>query len=211
MKLTWLGHSCFKIEKDGYVLIVDPYVDNSVPGLKPIREQANMVFCSHLHGDHHGIDAVEIIGFQISNPFQIELIETYHDDTFGTKRGLNKILLIDDGENKVAHLGDLGCEPEPAQMELLKNLDVLLIPVGGHYTIDAQQAADMVKKLKPRIVIPMHYRDDERKIGFDEIGSVSEFVERMDSVMTIPVSEMESTYVLLAQVVVMKPLNSVCS
>lgn len=209
MKLIWLGHSCFKIEKNGYTLMIDPYADDSVPGLKPVREKANMVFCSHEHGDHCGIECVEIVDSTMDNPFRTEFIETYHDDACGTKRGLNKILVIDDGENKVAHLGDLGCELEITQMELLENLDVLLIPIGGYYTIDDKQAADLVWKLKPRIVIPMHYRDDERKIGFDEIGSVSDFTENMDSVMTIPASEIDSTYELPAQVVVMKPLNSI--
>ena len=208
MKITWLGHSCFKIENNGYSIIIDPYTDESVRGLKPIRERANAVYFSHEHGDHHGDNCVKIIENVTSNPFSVEEIATYHDEVHGAKRGLNKIYIFDDGKTKIAHFGDLGCELEAAQKEKLKKADVLLIPVGGYYTIGHKQAAELVSELKPRVVIPMHYRDDERGIGFDEIDTVSDFTEDMDSVMVIQSSELDVTYELSAQVVIMQPLNA---
>lgn len=208
MKITWLGHSCFKIEKDAYTCIIDPYSDGSVPGLKPVREKADAVFCTHGHGDHHGTECVEIAEETVPSPFTVKEINTYHDDVQGAKRGTNRIYIFDDGESRVVHLGDLGCELQPEQKEQLKKADVLLIPVGGYYTIDGRQAAALVRELEPRIVIPMHYRDDERKFGFPEIGTVSGFTEHMDSVAVILSSEIESTCSLPKQVAVLEPLNA---
>ncbi|MCD8012305.1 MAG: MBL fold metallo-hydrolase [Lachnospiraceae bacterium] len=174
------GHSCFKLEKDGYTIITDPYADGSVPGYAPICEKADMVLCSHEHADHNFRDGVELIERQ-GLPFHVEVIETYHDEVCGKKRGPNKIFIIDDGENRVAHFGDLGCELTPEQMEKLQNLDVAMLPVGGYFTIDARQAADIVLSLKPGIVIPMHYRSVKYSFGYDVIGTVDEFTEAMES------------------------------
>ena len=161
MHLTWLGHSCFKIEKEGYTVIVDPYKDDSVPGLRKIRETADLVFCSHEHGDHCGRECVKIREGG-KNPFQITEIPTYHDDSEGSQRGKNIIRIFDDGEARIAHFGDLGCLLTPEQEELLGGLDLVLIPVGGFYTIDGETAAEIVKRIKPKKVIPMHYRDSKR-------------------------------------------------
>lgn len=206
MKLTWIGHSCFKIEKDGFAVLIDPYADGSVKGLKPVRESADLVLCSHEHGDHNARDLVELRE-NGSNPFTIETIQTYHDDAGGAKRGPNKIFLLDDGEYKLAHLGDLGCELPAEAMEKLKDLDVLLLPVGGFYTIDAAWAADLVRRLHPRTAIPMHYRSDEQGFGFLEIGTVEEFTEKLDRVEILPGSELEITGKPEERVVVLRPQN----
>ncbi|MCD8221520.1 MAG: MBL fold metallo-hydrolase [Clostridiales bacterium] len=207
MKLTWIGHSCFKLEKDGYSIITDPYADGSVPGCKPVRETADLVLCSHEHGDHNYRDGVTLTG-RSGGPFTVEIIDTYHDDVKGAKRGSNKIAIISDGENRVAHLGDLGCELEPEQVERLKGLDVVMIPIGGFFTIDAKQAAEIVRLLNPRIVIPMHYRSEAGGFGFDVIGTVGEFTKEMGSAVTIAGSEIETTKEQAAQVVVLQPGNA---
>ena len=206
MKITWLGHSCFRIEKNGFAVITDPYEDGSVPGLKPVRENAGLALCSHEHGDHNYRDAVTL-SKAVPNPFTIESIDTWHDDVHGAKRGKNQIFILDDGESRIAHLGDLGCEPEPGQLERLKGLDAVLIPVGGFYTIDGKQAAELVKKIAPRIVIPMHYRSDAGKFGFDQIGTADDFIRHMDNVKTLPASEIETDMEAAAQVVVLQPAN----
>ena len=92
------------------------------------------------------------------SPFTITEIHTWHDDARGTKRGSNCIRIFDDGTYRVAHLGDLGCELEPEQIEALKGLDAVMIPVGGFYTIDAKQAKALIDQIEPRVTIPMHYR-----------------------------------------------------
>lgn len=206
MKITWIGHSCFKIEKNNFSFIIDPYMGGYVPGLLPVHEKANLVLCTHEHDDHNFRDGVEI-DTGSENPFKITEIDTYHDDASGTLRGKNKIYVIEDGENKIAHLGDLGCELEPEQLEKLKNLDAVLIPIGGYYTIDGSQAANLVKKINPRIVIPMHFRSEEEGFGFAEIGTEKEFTEKMNSVIDISGSELETTDTFSAQVVMLHPQN----
>lgn len=180
MLITWLGHSCFKVENKDYVVVFDPTEDGYVPGISPIRENANMVICSHEHGDHNARHLIELDESEPC-PYIITEIETFHDDKKGELRGDNRITVLDDGELRIAHFGDLGCIPEPFQMEGLMNLDVAMIPVGGFYTIDAETAAKLVQEIKPSVVIPMHYRDDEKGFGFDVISRVDDFVNAMGS------------------------------
>ena len=169
MKITWLGHSCFKVETKGYTLILDPYEDGSVPGCAPVRETADEVLCSHEHYDHNYRGGVTLREHGAS-PVKVEVISTYHDNREGKLRGSNRIHILDDGEVRIAHMGDLGCELEPEQLRKLEGLDGALIPVGGYYTIDAVQAKKLTDQIKPRITIPMHYRGDG--FGFKELGTV---------------------------------------
>jgi len=204
MKITWIGHACFAVESNGCKLILDPYEDGYVPGLKPLRESADAVLCSHGHGDHNAKRLVEIRKGQ-SCPFTVTTIETFHDDVRGAKRGPNTIHIIDDGAVRVAHLGDLGCEPEEDQIQQLKNLDVCLIPVGGHYTIDGKQAAELIRLIQPRTVIPMHYRDDRAGFGFDVISTVDDFALCMDSVTYLKQSFISTDDLPDAQAVILSP------
>ena len=207
MKITWIGHSCFKIESNGFTLILDPYEDGYVPGLKPLRESADMVLCSHDHGDHNAKDLVAISEGQAC-PFTITTIDTFHDEVQGAKRGPDTIHIIDDGKVRIAHLGDLGCELEEGQIEQLKGLDVCLIPVGGYYTIDGKQAAELVHLIHPRIVIPMHYRDDKAGFGFDVISTVEDFADCMDSVTRLDQSSITIDDLPDAQVVILTPRDA---
>jgi len=206
MKITWIGHSCFKLEKDGYSIVIDPYGDASVPGYTPVREEADMVLCSHEHRDHNAREAV-ILRSTEKTPFRVTVIDTFHDEEKGAVRGADKIHVIDDGETRLAHLGDIGCPLEPDQAALLQELDVLLIPVGGFYTIDAGQAAEIVGQLQPRIVVPMHYRSEKDGFGYDVIGTVDAFAELMKDVMVIPSCELDSTMELPSQVLIMQAKN----
>lgn len=209
MKLTWLGHSCFRLEKDGYRIVIDPYRDGSVPGLLPVREKAQMVLCTHEHADHCGREHV-LIEQKAGNPFRVTEFSTYHDDAQGALRGKNRIFLLEDGESRIAHLGDLGCRPEPEQLERLKHLDVLLIPVGGYYTIDAEQAAELVRELSPKTVIPMHFRDDRMGTGYDVISTVEPFAERMEHVTFPEESTLDTAQSPEAGTVILKPENCAC-
>ena len=174
MKITWLGHSCFKVETKGYTLILDPYEDGSVPGCAPVRETADEVLCSHEHYDHNYRGGVTLREHGAS-PVKVEVISAYHDNREGKLRGSNRSHILDDGEVRIAHMGDLGCELEPDQIRKLEGLDGALIPVGGYYTIDAVQAKKLTDQIKPRITIPMHYRGDG--FGFKELGTVEEYVK----------------------------------
>ena len=208
MKITWIGHSCFKIESDGYIIIMDPYEDGYVPGLKPLRENADMVLCSHEHGDHNARRLVSIREGRAC-PFTIEKIETWHDEVKGAKRGPNTIHILEAEGIRIAHLGDLGCKPEEDQIQKLKNLDVCLIPVGGHFTIDGKQAAELVRRISPKVAIPMHYRDDRAGFGFDVISQVGDFTDCMDSVAVLKDSSISTDRLPGAQVVVLVPRDAV--
>ena len=190
MTLTWLGHSCFLAESQGFRLILDPYEPGSVPGYQPISAQADQVLCSHEHRDHHGVDQVTLRQGGVS-PFTVETISTWHDDQQGALRGPNTIHILDDGQCRIAHLGDLGCQLTAAQKDQLKGLDALLIPVGGYYTIDASQAQALVQSLPPRIVVPMHYRSDS--FGYDVIAPLEDFLALRGDVVRYSSNTLELT------------------
>lgn len=179
MKITWIGHSCFKIESFGASIITDPYADDYVPGLKPVRETANIVLCSHGHGDHNAVECVTIQE-NPQNPFTIKKIESFHDDTNGSQRGTNTIHIIDDGDFKLVHFGDQGCQLSKEQIEALSGVDIALIPVGGFYTVNAKEAFDILESIKPNLIIPMHYKRDS--FGFDVISGVEDFAAMYEHV-----------------------------
>lgn len=206
MQITWLGHSCFKIESEKAVIIVDPYQDGSVPGLGPVREHAELVLCSHGHGDHCGTECVTVSGAPVSD-VKITKIETFHDHHNGTRRGTNTIHIIEADGYRIAHLGDLGCSLQEQQKEQLKNLDLLLIPVGGFYTIDAEEAANLVKELNPKTTIPMHYQGRDNAFGYDVLDTVSEFTKHMDSVAAVAKSAICMENRPETQVVLLTPEN----
>ena len=186
MEITWIGHSCFRIEEDGYSLIIDPYEDGSVPGLANVRESADAVLCTHEHGDHNFRDGVTLK--DSGKPaLRVEAIDTFHDDEQGIKRGRNRIYIISGKTARIAHMGDLGCVP--CDMDKLRGLDAVLIPVGGFFTIDGKTAADIIKKIKPRIAIPMHYCN--HGFGFDVLSSEKAFTECFCNVIELDRSSLE--------------------
>ena len=180
--ITWHGHSCFSVSADGYSIVLDPYAPDSVPGLPPLSLSASQVLCSHGHSDHGYTDAVDLSAGKQGSPFTVTVIQTFHDDQNGSLRGENRIHILEADDLRIAHLGDLGCTLEPGQMELLKDLDAIMIPVGGYYTIDAAQAMALVEAVKPRIVIPMHYRSDT--FGYDVIGRLEDYTKLCRDVVT---------------------------
>lgn len=204
MNITWLGHSCFKIESQGYEIVLDPYQDGRVPGYKSLRVTADEVLCSHGHGDHCGVECVTLREGGLS-PFTVETIHTWHDDRQGALRGEDTIHILDDGQCRVAHLGDLGCELTPEQKDKLRGLTALLIPMGGYYTIDATQAAKLAEELSPTVVIPMHYRGEG--FGYDVIGTLEQFTPLRKDVVKYPGSTLELKPRMDRQTAVLKPRN----
>ena len=141
-----------------------------------------------------------------SSPFTLETIDTWHDDKEGALRGPNTIHVLSDGQCRIAHLGDLGCDLTPEQKDRLRHLTALLIPVGGHFTIDATQAKQLADELSPAVVVPMHYRQAD--VGYDVIGTVEQFTKLCDDVVTYPGSELELTPQTGRQTAVLKPQNA---
>ena len=198
MKLIWNGHACFTLEMEGATVVVDPYPDNYVPGVGHVDATADVVLCSHFHNDHKAVEVVKLTGK--TPKLEVEELHTFHDPEGGVLRGTNIIHLFSAEGMKVAHFGDLGCDPAPELKEKLMNLDAIMIPVGGFYTIDAKQAKALVDELKPRVVIPMHYRSEVYGFGFDVIGTVEEFLELCDNVVRYDTNVVELTKDTPAQV-----------
>jgi L-ascorbate metabolism protein UlaG (beta-lactamase superfamily) len=183
MKISWLGHACFLLESDsGTKIITDPYEQGSYSGAigyGPINIEPHIVTVSHQHADHNYIEdfsgKAEIVDkpgkFKIKD-VEIEGIQTYHDEQSGTQRGKNIIFLFTISNLRIAHFGDIGTLD--IDYERLKNIDIVLIPVGGTFTIDAQQATAVLSELTPKIAIPMHFKTP--KLGFD-IEGVEEFLK----------------------------------
>ena len=176
MKLIWHGHACFEVITKEGSLVLDPYSDGSVPGLAPLSLSADAVLCSHGHRDHNYRDGVHLSGKPCG--IAVSHLDTWHDDVQGAMRGPNRIHILKAEGLTAVHLGDLGCALTPAELAQLKNPDVLMIPIGGHYTIDSAQAAGIIEQMEPRVVIPMHYRGkaaDGRSFGYDVISTAEMF------------------------------------
>ena len=127
MKLQYLGHSCFKLEAEGYEIVLDPYEKDSVPGLKALEVEADQCLCSHGHGDHCGLEWIRLKNRGVDSPFKIERLESWHDGEKGSLRGSNVIHILQADGLKVIHLGDIGCIPEKWQLERMENADVIKI------------------------------------------------------------------------------------
>ena len=169
--VKWLGHSCFKLTCGNAGIVIDPY--DKVEGYPELKAEANMVLTSHDHGDHGYVQAVGITTYNGEFPFEVKRVMSFHDDCGGEKRGKNVIHVITSGGLEIVHLGDLGHRLSKEQLEEIGKCDLLLVPVGGFFTIDAQMAKTVCDDIKPRVIIPMHYR--RGSLGFDKIAEVEDF------------------------------------
>ena len=182
MEIIWNGHSCFTVKTQEGSVVLDPYEDGKVPGLGPLRLEADAVLCSHEHGDHNFRAGVSLTG----KPFgvRVEAIPSWHDEVCGRKRGSNTIHVLYAEGMKLVHLGDLGTELNREQIETLAEPDILLIPIGGYYTINAAQALEIVEQLRPRVTVPMHFRRGD--MGYDVSATPDEFLSRCPNVVEYP-------------------------
>jgi L-ascorbate metabolism protein UlaG (beta-lactamase superfamily) len=163
MEITWYGQSCFRLRSKGLAVVTDPY--NPEIGLKLPRLAATIITVSHDHSDHNYVSAVKSGAFVISGPGEYEVLgifvlgmASFHDANGGEESGRNTAYRIEFEDLSICHLGDLGHVPNQEQVELLTGADILLVPVGGHSTLSAAKAAEVVNLLEPGIVIPMHYK-----------------------------------------------------
>jgi len=171
MTITLLGHACFRIEEDGYKLVTDPYT--GVEGYPDTHTEAHAVYCSHDHFDHCFTQGVTLLP-ERESPFSVTEIQAFHDDQGGALRGRDTIRVFSAGGVRVCHLGDLGHRLSDEQAAAIGPLDVLLIPVGGFFTIGPELAAETVRQLSPRCAVPMHYR--HAPYGLTKVGGVEPFL-----------------------------------
>ena len=194
MKIKWLGHACFLItSRDGLRVITDPYAVGGGINYSPIKETADVVVVSHDHGDHSNVSTVqgkpEVVkgsGTITARGIQFKGIASYHDASQGTQRGLNTVFCFAINNMKLCHLGDLGHALDPEQVNEIGAVDILFVPVGGFYTIDASVASRVCDQLKPKVVIPMHFKTP--KCDYP-IAGVEDFLGGKENVIRVGDSE----------------------
>jgi len=163
MDISWLGHSCFRIKGTNATIITDPYSPDL--GYSLGQPTARVLTVSHQHPGHSYVQGIGGEPKVVSGPGEYEIsgilimgMATFHDEEKGSKRGKNTTYLMEVDEVSICHLGDLGHVLTTEQVEEMENVDVLLLPVGGVSTINAPMAAQVVRQLEPKVVIPMHYK-----------------------------------------------------
>ena len=218
MEITFIGHSCFRLKGKQTTLVIDPYYPDKT-GYKLPKLSADIVLMSHDHEDHSNLDGVADTKLTIQTPGEYEMsdtfvygFQTYHDANKGSARGKNTIYQIDMDGFTVLHLGDLGHELSTETLEKISDVDVLLIPVGGTYTIDAKTAVKVISSLEPGIVVPMHYQTkdltglskklDALKVFLEEMGVEESNVKKTDKLKLssrVEIPEESEVYVLSPQ------------
>jgi L-ascorbate metabolism protein UlaG (beta-lactamase superfamily) len=189
-KIYWAGQSCFEIEvsnsKDhSATIVIDPYDEKTGPKLPNLS--ADILLVTHDHHDHNNIKGVKGEPFVIQGPGEYEVkgvfvqgIPSFHDNVQGKERGMNTIYVMEAEDIRFCHLGDLGQkELTDEQLEKIDGVDVLMIPVGGEYTIDSSSAQKIISQIEPKIVIPMHYDDVSKflkTMGKPSIAAVEKLV-----------------------------------
>ena len=194
MKVKWLGHASFLITSEsGTKIVTDPYIPGGDLKYGEIEESADIITVSHDHFDHNNVAAVqgnptvvkgtaEVMGIKFNS------LPTYHDDAQGAKRSNNTIIYFELDGMTICHLGDLGHTLSNSQAASLGKVDILLVPVGGFYTIDARAASQVCDQIKPRVIIPMHFKNE--KCNFP-ISGVDEFLQGKANVSRPETSEVE--------------------
>ncbi len=201
MKIKWYGHAAFNITtEDGVRIIIDPYLSNAFGGALSygkIQDEADIVLTSHDHDDHNYTKDIKgkfvLInseGTRSVKGVTIKAIPTYHDPSKGKERGKNLIFVIEAEGLRIAHAGDLGHTLEKETIKEIVPVDILLLPVGGFYTIDPKEATKVMEDLKPAVAIPMHFRTE--KCNFP-IASVEEFTKSKKNVKMAGTSEVVFT------------------
>lgn len=178
MQIIWHGHSCFQITttqgKNNQVnIVIDPFSEET--GLRLPKLEADIVLVTHNHQDHNNVKAVSGSPFLISGPGEYEVknifvqgIHSWHDEKEGEKRGENTIFVLEAEEMRICHLGDLGQkELISEQLEQIGSIDILMIPIGGVYTISAKESIKIMSQIEPKIIIPMHYQIPKLKLKLD--------------------------------------------
>ncbi len=180
MVIEWLGHSCFLVTlKNGTRILFDPY-DDTV-GYTRVEKEVDAVVVSHQHFDHNNLSritgnytVIDKPGLHTLGEATIECISTFHDHSGGAHRGENLVSVLSVRGIRLCHMGDIGCVPGEDVVAKLKGVEVLLIPVGGHYTIDAQEALELCERIEPNIIIPMHFKTPATDM---DIAPLHEFLD----------------------------------
>lgn len=180
--VIWHGNACFELRWKNLTVVTDPFTGIGIPEPKA---EADIVLCSHGHRDHSNVEPVlgeggeVLVGFVGSRKVKgvsVKGVAVFHDEAKGSKRGKNSVYTFSLDGISFCHLGDLGHDLSSAAVEEIGSVDVLFVPVGGYYTIGPETATVVCEKLKPKIIIPMHYRIPELSVSFDLLKGVDAFL-----------------------------------
>lgn len=203
MDITFLGHSSFRIKGKNGIVVCDPFSPKI--GFPFPKASADIVTISHHHFDHFAVDQVSGTArkekpYVIDAPGEYELLDiavsvhpSFHDAENGKLRGKNNITVIRIEGIALAHLGDLGHILSDSDINSLGAIDVLIIPVGGEFTINSKQAVEIAEAIEPSIVIPMHYRTEKHSPEFAKLAGVDEFLKEMGKTGIIPLEKLSLT------------------
>lgn len=201
MKVKWYGHAAFGLTtEDGVKIIIDPYESGGFGGAigyAPITDHADIVLVSHDHGDHNytgtiegPFDKVDEEGSYVLRGVKISAMPTYHDASEGKERGKNLVFVIETGGLKVVHAGDLGHLLDQDALNRIGRTDILMLPVGGGFTIDPTTATEVMNAIKPSVTLPMHYKSEKIAVP---LAPVEDFTEGKKRVRIVRGPEMEFT------------------
>lgn len=196
MEIKYLGHSSFLIKSKEGKLVTDPF--NPAIGLRFPKTEADIVTVSHDHIDHNAADLVEANPLIIDMPgefekngFRITGYQSFHDKKKGAERGENIIYKLESDGISLLHMGDLGYVLQDDLVDQMGKVDILFVPVGGTYTVDAGEAIEIVKKIEPSIVIPMHFKSKKGKMkSSEDLAPVDEFLKKMGAESTVPLPKL---------------------
>ncbi|MGA2309387.1 MAG: MBL fold metallo-hydrolase [Candidatus Bathyarchaeia archaeon] len=191
VRVIWHGHSCFELEGKSVTIVIDPFKGIGLPEPKAA---ADIVLCSHNHQDHNNVKPVlakqgetleSFVGSKRVKGVSVKGVASFHDDAAGSKRGTNSIYCFNLDGVQFCHLGDLGHELSSAAVEEIGKVDVLFVPVGGYFTIGPETATRVCEQLKPKMIIPMHYKMRELHSMFDLLKTVDDFLEGKSNIERI--------------------------
>ena len=192
MDITYLGHSSFKIKTKTATVVTDPFDPNMV-GFKYPATDADIVTISHKHEDHNFIEKITNIKKVVDGPGEYEIsgvsiigYPSYHDAKGGEERGKNTIYVFEAEGLKIAHLGDLGHSLSDDLISEMGSIDILMVPVGGTYTLGPKEATGVVNKIDPYFIIPMHYKAEGiNESEFGDIEPKETFLKEMDKAVEV--------------------------
>ena len=187
MEISYLGHSSFRIKTRNSYIVTDPFNSEAV-GFKFPKTEANIVTISHDHKDHNFAAGISNPSRIIQGPGEYEVLgisilgySSFHDASKGKERGKNTIYVIESEGLRVCHLGDLGYELTKEEIEEIGDIDILMVPVGGFYTIDSKDANSLVKAFQPYFTLPMHYFEKGmNEQVFSKIKTLDDFLKDSD-------------------------------
>lgn len=196
MEITYLGHSSFRIKGKDVYLVTDPFAHPDL-GFKFPKVEADIVTVSHDHRDHNAVNEIGGNPFIISGPGEYEVkgvsvfgISSFHDAKLGKERGPNTIYVIEMDGLRICHLGDLGEALSDKQLEEINGVDVLMVPIGGIWTLNPEQTLSIVSAIEPSIVLPMHFKVPGMAGEMTKLAALQDFLKLTDQANVVPVPKL---------------------